>query len=227
MQKNDSTPEKGKRFNKKAFYSITGTLTVLMVIAATLYINHMNYWPYNNDKIRGLPDEHIRAGLGNHSSVETLLFSQLAAYEMNYSGSEVKFYAEHYHYDERPETIGFGSISRFEGDNSMGQLIWGLTDLKTTDFDENPSFGHLYAHLELSGSSLSFNDSLSILPEFTEGLATSDFIGSEPIEIKKNQPIPLLGWSSDLTSYSDYEYSISPDAMADREDYIVLYLEFK
>ncbi|MFC6464788.1 hypothetical protein ACFP65_07390 [Marinilactibacillus sp. GCM10026970] len=227
MQKSDSTSKKGKHINKKAFYSITGTLTLLLIIAATLYINHMNYWPFNNDKIKGLPDEHIRAVLDKHSSVETLLFSQVGAYEMNYSGSEIRFYAEHYHYDERSETIDFGSISRFEGDDSIGQLIWGLTDLRTTDFDEDPSFGSLYAQLELSGSSLSFNDSLSTLPEFTEGLATSNFLGSEPTKIKKNTPIPLLGWSSSLSSYSDYEYSISPEAMADREDYIVLYLEFK
>lgn len=226
MQKADPTSKKRKRFNKKVFYSITGTLTVLFVVLATFYINYMNYWPFNNDKISGLPDGHIRAVNQEHNSL-SLLSHQYGSYEVNFKGSEIGFRLAQYHNGEMVEDTKLGTLT-IEGDTDLnGKIDYAITSNSESDEEISLRFDEIHTQINLSGMGIKSSESLGTSINFEDSLASAYYVSEEPVELISGNSIPLIAWSSGGIMVLEINDDFPKNESENRETYIALYLDTK
>lgn len=224
--------KKSKR--KKRLQTIFSPLVLILLtltISSTLLLNYFNIGPFSDNKIAGLPDNHLRWNQTN-SAFNNLIFNLSSSYDFNYYGKHVELWFAHYQDGKKVSSKQIGPIASYDSESKKseirGSLAYGMGNKTEEEFI-------LSYHLEVNGASgtnqinlkdygIKNTDLLSYTYGIYEMTNSQTFFSENTYSIEPNTTYDILVIRNDGISYMSTNRE---QQMKNVPNGFVLYLIFK
>jgi len=191
----------------------TVILKTIVFTIAVGYISHANMIVFNNNRIAGVPDGHVRV-VRPEPSYFDLLFSRYGSIYFNHYGESIRVYIAHYTNGERVLHEQISGMIWGEEHMLSGTLRWGASAGNGLP-DEILILLHagIWSQTRFDFSSIDFEHRLIMNTMFKSG----------PIERGRRNILAL--WSSGGFTWTDGNM-FEPERLAQHENIAILYVIF-
>lgn len=199
---------------------------IVIVLGGTLmYLNHMNYWPFQGDKIAGVPDgeiKNINAEKNDTDDPLSLLLASSGEVDYNVQAKSASVYFDVFKRDKRVihERITIsGNVD--EETQLSGHLVWAMPG-----FD---IFKPTEIRVRINDSGAISQDRFIIPKEVfeAENANTAQTQLFDDGEIKKGKQYMLQTWIFNKEGAESNGDVFSKEAIGAREQTVMLYVVFK
>ncbi|WP_430536671.1 hypothetical protein [Listeria rocourtiae] len=208
----------------KKFLIILGVV-IIVVGGALIYLNYMNYWPFQGDKIAGVPDGEIKNINADTVDVKTdpqsLLLAASGTVDYNVKAESVNVYFDVFKRDKRVihELI---TMTGSDGETDLnGHLLWAIPGFEVFKPTE------IRAKIEHGGAISQDN---YIIPKGIFGMEAASTAQTQPFDdgkIEKGKQYMLQTWLFNKEPMESNDQDFSKEALRDREQTAILYIVFK
>lgn len=201
-------------------------VAIVIVLGGTLmYLNHMNYWPFQGDKIAGVPDgeiKNINADKEGPDDPLSLLLAASGEVDYNIKAKSANVYFDVFKHDKR--VIHERITMSGNGDEEIqlnGHLVWAMPG-----FD---IFKPTEIRVRINDGGAISQDRFVIPKEVFEAknANTAQTQLFDDGEIKKGKQYMLQTWTFNENGAESNDDVFSKEAIKDREQTVMLYVVFK
>lgn len=214
-----------KKSRNKQRKKLIGLYIVTLIIFVGAGISLMydyNYGPFQGDKIAGVRDNSIKSVRADAAGVAALLFQQSGEFRFNVEAEEFTLYLDYYQKDELIKSDVVFGVSNDERFGIYGNLLLGITsgDSKLLTRYNGGTYGGVYS----SGVPITLSDyqesELSINASF---LVPYD--NSQKIQLGEEYILYFANSSGGF--YEDVNQNLTPEALRQTDETIVVYMIFE
>ncbi|EUJ28551.1 Uncharacterised protein [Listeria grayi] len=198
-------------------------IIIIIVLAALIYCKHMNFWPFQGDKIAGLPDDHLKVADKKVEGPVSLLFASSGEILFNSKAKYISAYIDYYEKDKRKKHELIFETGMEKGGIS-GSFNWGTL----SNADEGVLPKELRMNMASPNGSVSTGNFVfpKIKWDDTEGAASS-FNAFSPVKIKLGKKYIVQTWRSDGRAYGEAADIFSKKALRHSNQTVIFYIVFK
>ena len=224
-----------KSQRKKRLLNIFSPLVWILLtltISSALLLNYFNVGPFSENKIAGLPDNHLRWNQTD-SAFNKLLFNLSSSYDFNYYGKHVELWLAHYQNGQKVSDKQIGPIvphdSEAKNNENRGSLAYGMGN-KIEEEDYILSYyvevnsAAVTNQINLKDYGINHTDLLSYTYGIYEMTNSQTIYSKNSYSIKPNTAYDILIIRNDGISYMSTNRE---QQMKDVPNGLVIYLMFK
>ncbi|AQY50601.1 hypothetical protein PWEIH_08861 [Listeria weihenstephanensis FSL R9-0317] len=195
---------------------------IIVIAGVLLYLNHMNYWPFQDEKAAGIPDGEIKSVDTTSKKDElSLLLAANGEIAYNVKAKSMSVYFDVYDRDKRVRHDIVTEGMSEENTQMSESLIWGIPGFDVFNATE--------IRLVMSHGSSSSQIAYAI-PKgvFVDGESRS--AGTHQFEdgkIEKGKEYVLESWSISKKEGGISSSVFSKDSLKDKDRTVILYVIFK
>lgn len=206
-----------RKRNGKSFLISVLTVFLFVILGVGGYMFHMNYGPFQGDKIAGVPNGHIKV-LEEETGPLSLLFHAYGGYAFNTEGKKISVYLDYYEKDVRKKHEQIAGFGLGEESAINGTLYWGVT-----------AGGDMSDPQEIRINIVSNGAVTSGVYDFTQlnldytAFAHNTFSSGK---IRKEERYVLQTWQTSGVFRADNDF-FDPEILAESGQTAILYLVFE
>lgn len=202
---------------------VLGSIIIIIVLAALIYCKHMNFWPFQGDKIAGLPDDHLKVADKKVEGPVSLLFASSGEILFNSKAKYISAYIDYYEKDKRKKHELLMQIGVEKG-GLNGAFDWGMFS-KTNDVIL-PSEGKIRI-IKTDSAETSKSFKFPVIKGGDENITTSSFSAFSSEKIKLGKKYIVQTWATDGRAYGEAADIFSKKALRHSNQTIIFYIVFK
>lgn len=193
-----------KKSSRKKLMKATGlsSIIILIVILGSVlsYNNHYNKWPFNKEKIAGVPDNTL-IKLEEKNQLNNLLFPAQESLLFNAKGNKAVVYMEKYEKENLVKTTELASLSADTAvdSNLYGSVQWGMIDWGLTEDN---------VRVALSVNKNEATNTVTVKPK-KGSVGTNTGPSYDSNKLEKNQPLLIGFWGAgeDSAVIANYDFN--------------------
>lgn len=202
---------------------VLGSIIIIIVLAALIYCKHMNFWPFQGDKIAGLPDDHLKVADKKVEGPVSLLFASSGEILFNSKAKYISAYIDYYEKDKRKKHELLMQIGVEKG-GLNGAFDWGMFS-KTNDVIL-PSEGKIRI-IKTDSAETSKSFKFPVIKWGDKNITASSFNAFSSGKIKLGKKYIVQTWTSDGRAYGEAADIFSKKALRHSNQTIIFYIVFK
>ena len=179
------------------------TFLVLIILFITFlgYTNHFNKWPFDKEKIAGIPNNTIQKH-PDSNSLGNLLLSPQETTQFNMKANQVRLYLEHYEGSELVDTKEVATLSgnTADDDNLYGSIQWGMLDWGETD-------DNLRVALTVGKTSTQSSLTLKAKDQIKNSIGVNNGMDYDSYKLEKDIPYLMAFWGIGADTITTAEFS--------------------
>lgn len=196
---------------------------IIIVVAALIYCKHMNFWPFQGDKIAGLPDDHLKIADKKVEGPVSLLFVSSGEILFNSKAKYISAYIDYYEKDKRKKRELLTQIG-VEKAGMNGTFDWGMFS-KTNDAIL-PSEGRIkITKTDSTETSQTFK--FPVIKWEDQNMTASSFHAFSSGKIKLGRKYIIQTWATDGRAYGEAADILSKKTLQHSKQTIIFYIVFK
>lgn len=219
--KQSEKPPTHKSHKPKYFVFIL--LPILIVVALGLFLNHFNYWPFQGNKVAGVPDDQI-VQIENKQNLTSLLLAYGSQLKFNSTATSLTVYFDHYHKGELSAHETVASLG-YEQDVSInGYLNFGISK------GQNQLLVDLFSNGAMSQTVTDLSDYDFPIAQEDRQFGAVTTIKNGKVTLEKNKKILLfyLAEGNDgLKMYNELANNLATDNLKTLQNAYLIYLIIK
>ncbi|MBA3924764.1 hypothetical protein [Listeria rustica] len=195
---------------------------IIVIGGVLLYLNHMNYWPFQDEKAAGIPDGEIKSVDTTSKKDElSLLLAANGEIAYNIKAKSMSVYFDVYDRDKRVRHDIVTEGMSEENTQMSENLIWGIPGFDVFNATE--------IRVIISQDGASAHASYAIpkgvfVDGENSGAETHAF---EDGKIEKGKEYVLEAWSISKKGGMESSSVFSKDSLKDKDRTVILYVVFK
>ncbi|EUJ26672.1 hypothetical protein [Listeria cornellensis] len=195
---------------------------IVVLGGVLLYLNHMNYWPFQEQKEAGIPDGEIK-NMRELAKTDELSLLLAASGEVAYNlkGSNVSVYFDVFQRDKR---VIHELVTEFGSDEDTqlsGSLVWGIPGFDIFTPTE------IRAKITNGGA---ISQDTFVIPKDVFGKLENAVAQTQPFEsgkIKKGERYILQAWGMGKGEMGINEKTFAKEGLKNREQSVIVYVVFE
>lgn len=203
------------------------TLFFTFLIVSVPYLRYYNYRPFQDEKISGVPDNHLKLSQ-EEMGLSGLVFEDAANYRFNVRGKGIIVKALYYEKDKLIKSVEINSLGFGEKIMMSGNLTYGVV----TDSEGLPLT--LKSKLSASGAQTIINEldlkqfklDASELLVSTNSPFLVDQTRNSPYKVTSNRPLVIKNWATSGTMPADPKDMLAPEYLQTVPQAIFITAEF-
>jgi hypothetical protein len=198
-------------------------LPVILVGALGLFLNHFNYWPFQGDKVAGVPDDQL-VQLENEPDLTSLLLAYGSQLKFNTTATSLTVYFDHYKNGEISAHETVASLMYEQDVPLNGYLNFGITK------GQNQLLVDLFSKGALSQTVTDLSDYDFPLGQDNRQFSAVTSIKNGKVNISRNKKIPLLYLAEGTDGgkiYAEMANNLAPENLKTLPNAYLLYLIIK
>ncbi|EUJ48083.1 hypothetical protein [Paenilisteria rocourtiae] len=196
---------------------------VIVLGGVLIYLNHMNYWPFQGDKIKGIADGEIKnMRVLSDSDEMSLLLAASGTLGYNVKAKSMTVCFDVYNYDKRVSHEMVTAVSGDKETQLSNTLMWGIPG-----FD---AFKPSEIHVILGNGKGGSGESSLVIPKNIFGKLENHVTQTQPFDdekIIKGKKYILQAWGMGKGDMGTNKEALTKKGLKSREQTVMLYIIFK
>jgi hypothetical protein len=216
-----NSTKKFKRKNLRTILAFLLSLFSILIISLGIYLNHYNYWPFQNNKVAGVPDNQL-VQVDNQADLSSLLFAYGSQLKFNTTATSLTVYFDHYRNGELNAHENVASLEYDQETSLNGYLNLGISK------ENNQLLIDLFSNGAMSQTTTDLADYDFPLNKDVRQLGGVLTIENGKVNLQENKKIPLLylaEGNEGLKIYDDMENNLATENLKTLSNAYVIYLE--
>ncbi|WP_124892668.1 hypothetical protein [Listeria sp. SHR_NRA_18] len=196
---------------------------IVIVLGGTLmYLNHMNYWPFQDQKEAGIPDGEIK-NLNEPVKADELSLLLAASGKVTYNVKAINV-AVYFDVYQRDKRVMHELVTESGSDEEIqlsGNLVWGIPGFDVF----NPT--EIRATITNGGA---ISQDAFTVPKDVFGKLENQVAQTQPFDdgkIKKGERYILQAWGMGKGEMGINDKTFAKEGLKNREQSVILYVVFK
>jgi hypothetical protein len=195
----------------------------LIVLVLGLFLNHFNYWPFQGDKVAGVPDDQL-VQLENGQDLTSLLLAYGSQLKFNTTATSLTVYFDHYRKGELSTHESVASLTYEQDVSISGYLNFGIAE------GQNHLLVKLFSKGAMSQTVTDLSDYDFPLGQDNRQFSAVTSIENGKVKLEKNKKTPLLYLAEGTDGgkiYAEMANNLAPENLKTLPNAYLLYLIIK
>ncbi|MBC1474218.1 hypothetical protein HB852_06285 [Listeria grandensis] len=206
----------------KKIVTVIGIL-IITIGGTLMYLSHMNYWPFQGDKVTGVPDGEIKNVRSQPSSDElSMLLAASGEVDYNVKAKTMDVYFDVYKRDTRVRHERVTAQAGEKAAQMNSRFVWGIPG--------SDMFAPSEIRVIMRNVQESYAQNTFVIPKGIFGKENGDSARTQPFEdgkIKMGEKYILQLWEFNKKyEAGDSNDPFSKEFLKEREQTVILYMVF-